>query len=172
MSEPKKPEPMYPVDVEGAPEIMLGGKPWKVPKLAHGQNKRVVPIMSGLMPKIVNAMSLHGADLTNLSAQEIERLADKVTGAFDEKSYDDMGRAVFWGLKRAYPGLSESEFDGFPIEPYELLGAALVVGLQSGFFKPGKRGEKASGEPSAATPSTGTASPPASAASPDGPGTT
>lgn len=171
MAEATKPEPMYPVDLDGAAEIRLGGKPWKVPKLAHGQNKRVVPIMASLMPKIVGAMTLMGADLTSISAQDMEQLAGKVTGAFDEKAYDDMGRAVFWGLKRAYPGLSEAEFETFPIEPYELLAAALIVGLQSGFFKPGKPGDD-SGETSAAAPSTGTASPPASAASPDGNGNT
>lgn len=157
MGEATKPAPLYPVDLDGAPEITLGGRPWKIPKLAHGQNKHVVPIMAGLMPKIVAALQIAGADLTNFSAQDIEGLAGKLTGAFDEKAYEDMGRAVFWGLKRAHPGLAAAEFDEFPIEPYELLAAALVVGLQSGFFRPGKPGEKPAGEPSAAAPSTGTA---------------
>ena len=172
MTESKTPAQMFPVDLDGAPTIMLGERPWHIPRLAHAQNKVIVPLLAGIMPRLMHALiAMQSAD---------ESAIIRALDVLDAPTYEALGTAVHAALKRGYPQVSIGEFEQFPIEPIELLKALPVIMTQSGFFKQQPKEDTATGEAGAtqspASPtgqvSTGTASLSASSAPPAGPGTT
>jgi hypothetical protein len=161
-----KPTPMFPVDLDGAPSITLGGREWKVPKLVHGQNKRIVPAAMRWMPTLLPLLAAAQAE----DASALIAAAD----ALSEESYETLGMMARVAISQAHPGIGAGEFDQMPVSAMELLAALPVIIEQTGMFRKRQPGDAdpPPGEKSAATPSTGTASPSASAAPQAGPGNT
>lgn len=149
---------MYPVDVEGAPKIMLGGKPWPIPELAIGQAMHVVPALTAIMPVLGTMLSAVSFDAAGKPVVDEKKMMTMM-GMIDEPTFAAMADAVYWSLKRATPGLGRGEFDQMPIKVTELFQALPIVLKQVGFIEPTKAsaGGAQVGEEPAAQESTGTA---------------
>lgn len=136
---------MFPVDIDGAPKVVLAGREWPVPKLAHAQNKIVVPAIAKLFPKLSGTLLGGGVDL------------NAVLAVLDEEAYQLLGRIVYAALTRGTPGLGQGEFDQMPVTLIELIAAFPIIVEATGFFAPaGTEGREPPGEPSPSTISTGT----------------
>ena len=160
MAEPQpiRPEPMYPLDLDKAPKITLGGKPWAVPELAIGQAMHVVPALTAIMPVLGRMMTAVVTDESGKTSIDEKKIVAMI-GMIDEATFASIADAVFWSLKRAKPGLGRGEFDQIPVKVTELFAALPVILKQVGFIEPAKEGAggaAAAGEAEAAPESTGT----------------
>lgn len=153
--EARRPEPMFLVDIEGAPKIVLGGREWAVPQLAIKQSRHVVPALMEILPLVTQ---LAGAVMPGADGrpQVIDQaVLFRAMGTISEQTYEAASRAIFWALKRAHPGLAQAEFDDMPITMPELFAALPVVMRQTGFIKSKPAGDAALGEEEAVGTSIG-----------------
>lgn len=134
---PIRPQPMYPVDVEGAPKIMLGGKPWPIPELVIEQAMHVVPALTSIMPILAKMLSVAAPDANGKVTVDEKQMVGMI-GMIDETTFAAMAKAVFWSLRRATPGLGRGEFDQMPIKITELFAALPVILKQVGFIEAAK----------------------------------
>lgn len=126
MSDPTRPAPMFPVDLDSAPKITLAGRQWAIPQLAIEQARHVVPALMSILPKmgrLVGAVESKDEQQILLSASVI-----------DEPTFDALANATYWSLKRGYPQLGRGEFDQMPISLIELIGTLPVLLKQVGFI--------------------------------------
>ena len=145
MEEPKAPAQMFPIDLDGAPKILLAGKEWAIPALAPKQARHVVPSMMKIIPLVGKVQ----AAVTIEPGGEIkadQKLMMSAMASIDEDAFEAVSTCIFWSLKRGYPQLGQGEFDEMPISLPEMLNALPVIMQQIGFIKPKAAGEKPAGE--------------------------
>jgi hypothetical protein len=148
---------MYPIDIEGAPKIILGGKPWAIPELAIGQAMYVVPALTSIMPILGRMLSAVTAGPDGKVAVD-EKQMMALIGMIDAPTFAAMADAVYWALRRAVPGIARGEFDQIPIKVTELFAALPIILKQVGFIeaaKPAAGDVPTAGEVQAAPVSTG-----------------
>lgn len=144
---------MFPIDLEGAPKILVAGREWSIPKLAPKQARHVVPALMGMLPLVarVQAAATTGGDGTQIDSG---RIMDAMAG-IDEETFRKLETAVFWALRRGYPQLGQGEFEEMPMDLFEMLNALPVIMRQTGFIKQ-RSGSDPAGEVQAIDQSTGT----------------
>lgn len=96
------------VELSEAPTVTLGGRDWKIPKLAARQNKLV----------ITRLLSLAAFDAQNPTDDQMEKLYS----------------SVFIALTRAYPSLTRDEFDDLPISYEECMKAFPIIADAAGLI--------------------------------------
>jgi hypothetical protein len=152
MEEPKAAPPqMFPIDLDGAPKVLLAGREWSIPKLTPKQARHVVPAMMkiiGLVAKVKSAVTV-GDDGQVSTDQQLMMAA---MASIDGETFESVATCIFWSLKRGYPQLGQGEFDEMPVDLPEMLNALPVIMRQIGFIKPKPPGEKPAGEESAVGP--------------------
>ncbi len=93
--------------------ITLGGKPYRIPVLALRQNRRV-----------------HAARLVNSASSDESFSVLKM----DDAAIDDMTLAVRVALPRAYPDMTDDQFEELPMGMADLVAALPVIIDQAGLF--------------------------------------
>jgi hypothetical protein len=138
----KKPEPMFPVDVEGAPKVKLAGREWAIVQPAIGQAKFLVPAIMAIGPTFLQiANAAQAAKSTGDTGAMMQSMA-----VLDEHTFGKITDIVYFAIKRAYPEIGRGEFDAMPITLFELIAAVPTVMQQVGFVKPVEPGNPTAGE--------------------------
>ena len=122
-------------ELDMAPKMRLGGVDYALPTLTVRQLKTVVP------------------KLAQVTKQELSPFS------MSEATVNDLFAVIFLSLSRAYPDLTQDQFDNLPISMIEAIQAVFVVMKQTGMID--KDTVLPLGEALAGVISTGTTSSPA-----------
>ena len=108
-----RPDPK--LDYVGVPVITIAGVQLFVPELALRQNRRVVPALIELLPRL-------------------DRIKANPT-SISEDDYDGFLNVIHIALTRAYPGLTLDELLDEKVSIVEIIGAIQVIAKQTGLFE-------------------------------------
>lgn len=107
------------------PEITLGGKQWKIPKMAVKQNRIIVPLIINIIP------------IFNEWSKDNKGSYPKIS-----EHYSELLKITYVALTRATPDLTEQQFEDLEITFPEIIAAYITIAEQTGIFaKAGATGE-------------------------------
>jgi hypothetical protein len=141
ITEIKRPENKFPIDLENAPKITLAGMEFPIPKLGWRHNRIIEPLWSQIAAQYSTLAHAwvriaEAARVAEAAGTKVD-LGEKVLEQFPEipeELVDKLATIVHTAITRSNPGFSRGEFDGMPFGTMELCNAIPTILGQTGFY--------------------------------------